>query len=371
MAALECDRNGKCAFFVDKKRRFCKMVVAKGHRFCGEHANMDTNVYEEGCCRRIVCPLDPKHTVSKDNLYKHLRKCNSRDKAKPVYYVENINAGSVDNTEHSLQETTLCERSATQLQHLLDKLDSASKGLPCEPEELFMSHGVLQEVIDNPKNGDSACKHLKQQSSILGHLEVLGLLRRGRCFVEFGAGRGKLSHWILRALEGDRQEHLQILLVERSSTRFKVDGKHREGDVEFARLQIDIQHLDLSQIPLPKHGLPLVAVGKHLCGAATAMFPFRPGSPLSLPKTVGAGSRPALEMRPGDERSQWGCGPGAGAVLPPPLRVASLRGTALLLRSGFGARRIFGILPHVQLGHMQLTSIVSDGGSSARVAVAG
>ncbi|XP_049587011.1 tRNA:m(4)X modification enzyme TRM13 homolog isoform X1 [Syngnathus scovelli] len=269
MAALECDRNGKCAFFVDKKKRFCKMVVAKGHKFCGEHANMDTNVYEEGCCRRIVCPLDPKHTVSKDNLDKHLRKCNSRDKAKPVYYVENINAGSADNTEHSLQEATLCERSATQLQHLLDKLDSASRGLPCEPEELFMSHGVLQEVIDNPKNGDSACKHLKQQSSILGHLEVLGLLRRGRCFVEFGAGRGKLSHWILRALEGDQQERLQILLVERSSTRFKVDGKHREGDVEFARLQIDIQHLDLSQIPLPKHGLPLVAVGKHLCGAAT------------------------------------------------------------------------------------------------------
>lgn len=63
------------------------------------------------------------------------------------------------------------------------------------------------------------------QSSILGHLESLGLLGRGRCFVEFGAGRGKLSHWIHEALKTpehlETQEDLQLLLVERCSTRFK------------------------------------------------------------------------------------------------------------------------------------------------------
>lgn len=67
------------------------------------------------------------------------------------------------------------------------------------------------------------------QSSILGHLEALRLLGRGRCFVEFGAGRGKLSHWIHEALKTrDRLQtcdDLQLLLVERCSTRFKA-GKN-------------------------------------------------------------------------------------------------------------------------------------------------
>lgn len=53
--------------------------------------------------------------------------------------------------------------------------------------------------------------------------------------MEFGAGRGKLSHWIHRALKNPEPcpdqntakdpescEDLQLLLVERSSTRFKV-----------------------------------------------------------------------------------------------------------------------------------------------------
>uniref|UniRef100_A0A8C6M1R6 Zinc finger CCCH-type TRM13 domain-containing protein n=1 Tax=Nothobranchius furzeri TaxID=105023 RepID=A0A8C6M1R6_NOTFU len=30
----------RCVFFLQKKKRFCKMIVAKGRRFCGEHATM-------------------------------------------------------------------------------------------------------------------------------------------------------------------------------------------------------------------------------------------------------------------------------------------------------------------------------------------
>ncbi|XP_035862954.1 tRNA:m(4)X modification enzyme TRM13 homolog isoform X2 [Sander lucioperca] len=262
---------GRCGFFVEKKKRFCKMIVARGKVFCGEHATQ-----EGGSSRRIVCPLDPKHTVSEDKLDKHLKKCNSREKPKPVYYVENINSGPADGDE-TLPEVSLCERSQSELQSLLDKLKMAVSGLQWEVEDGVLSHPVLQEELNNPKNGDSAHKHLRQQSSILGHLEALGLLGRGRCFVEFGAGRGKLSHWIHEALKSpetqetrETQEDLQILLVERCSTRFKVDGKHQDAGVEFERLQVDIQHLDLSKVPLLRQKkLPLVGVGKHLCGAAT------------------------------------------------------------------------------------------------------
>ncbi|XP_034386050.1 tRNA:m(4)X modification enzyme TRM13 homolog isoform X2 [Cyclopterus lumpus] len=257
---------GRCGFFLEKKKRFCKMIVARGKVFCGEHAAM-----EEGSSR-IPCPLDPKHTVSEDKLEQHLKKCNSREKAKPVYYVENINSGSADG--ETLQQVSLSERSRAELHSLLDKLNTAVTGLQWDVDNSVLSHPILQEELNNPKNGDSAHKHLKQQSSLLGHLEALGLLGRGRCFVEFGAGRGKLSHWIHEALK--TRDHvktckdLQLLLVERCSTRFKVDGKHQDTGVEFERLQVDIQHLDLSKVQLlTQKKLPLVGVGKHLCGAAT------------------------------------------------------------------------------------------------------
>ncbi|XP_047443346.1 tRNA:m(4)X modification enzyme TRM13 homolog [Mugil cephalus] len=260
--------EGRCSFFVAKKKRFCKMIVGKGKLYCGEHANME----EGGCSGRIVCPLDPNHTVTKDKLEKHLKRCNSRQRDSPVYYVENRNGGSADEDE-KLQQVSLSERSRTELESLVVKLKTAVKGLELDVDVL--SHPVLQDELNNPKNGDSALKHLKQQSSILGHLEQLGLLGGGRCFVEFGAGRGKLSHWIHEALktsEGPENKDLTMLLVERCSTRFKVDGKHQDAGVQFERLQVDIQHLDLSKVPvLQKKKLPLVGVGKHLCGAATDM----------------------------------------------------------------------------------------------------
>ncbi|XP_039985729.1 tRNA:m(4)X modification enzyme TRM13 homolog [Xiphias gladius] len=259
---------GRCGFFVEKKKRFCKMVVGRGKMFCGEHATMEEGSGSSSSSRRrIICPLDPKHTVSEDKLDKHLKKCNSRERDKPVYYAENINAGPADGDE-TLQQASLCERSRTELESLVDKLKTAVGGLQTDVEDSVLSHPVLLEELSNPKNGESAHKHLKQQSSILGHLEELGLLGGGRCFVEFGAGRGKLSHWIHEALKTCKD--LQLLLVERCSTRFKVDGKHQEAGVQFERLQVDIQHLDLSKVPLLRQKkLPLVGVGKHLCGAAT------------------------------------------------------------------------------------------------------
>lgn len=52
-------------------------------------------------------------------------------------------------------------------------------------------------------------------------MERLNLLGPRRCFVEFGAGRGKLSHWVDKALQDAKDVH--FLLVERATTRFKVE----------------------------------------------------------------------------------------------------------------------------------------------------
>ncbi|MCJ8737605.1 hypothetical protein PDJAM_G00026130 [Pangasius djambal] len=255
---------GRCAFYVAKKKRYCKMLVGNGKKFCGEHGNADSDSER----KRIPCPLDPKHTVFEDSLAKHLKKCNSKEKPKPVYYVKDINAGSVTEEENTIDEVSIAERSKEELDSLIQKLKTSLKGLNTEPDTSLLSHPALNEALNDPKNGNFAFKHLKQQASILGNMEALELLGEERCYVEFGAGKGKLSHWIHVVLQEAKNVH--FLLVERSSTRFKVDGKHKNTDSTFDRLQVDIQHLDLSRVPfLQEKRLPVIAVGKHLCGAAT------------------------------------------------------------------------------------------------------
>ncbi|NXL59975.1 TRM13 enzyme, partial [Chordeiles acutipennis] len=255
---------GRCAFFVQRKKRFCKMIPAPGRRFCGEHGQQE----EENDRKRIPCPLDPKHTVYEDQLQKHLKKCNSREKPKPVYFVQDINAGLKDVGEIPEKQVPISSLSKEELENLIIKLKKASNGLEFHLKEQILSHQALEEALNDPKNGESAFKHLKQQASILGNMEKLHLLGPGKCFVEFGAGRGKLSHWVDVALQN--VENVQFLLVERATTRFKVDGKHKRRDSIFERLQVDIQHLCLKKVPiLEKKKLPVVGIGKHLCGAAT------------------------------------------------------------------------------------------------------
>ncbi|XP_040983694.1 tRNA:m(4)X modification enzyme TRM13 homolog isoform X3 [Aquila chrysaetos chrysaetos] len=244
MAAAEPGRGtpvpARCAYFVERKKRFCKMTPAAGRRFCGEHGQQE----EENDRKRIPCPLDPKHTVYEDQLQKHLKKCNSREKPKPVYFVQDINAGLKDVAEIPEKQVPISSLSKEELENLIIKLKKASNGLELCLKERILSHQALQEALNDPKNGESAFKHLKQQASILGNMEKLHLLGPGRCFVEFGAGRGKLSHWVDVALQN--VENVQFLLVERATTRFKVDGKHKRRDSIFERLQVDIQHLCLN-----------------------------------------------------------------------------------------------------------------------------
>ncbi|XP_035871689.1 tRNA:m(4)X modification enzyme TRM13 homolog isoform X2 [Phyllostomus discolor] len=201
--------EGRCGYYVAKKKRFCRMVVAAGKRFCGEHAGA---AEEENARKRILCPLDPKHTVYEDQLAKHLKKCNSREKPKPDFFVQDINAGLKDETETPDQFVPISSLPEEQLENLIMKLRKASEGLNATLRDQTMSHPALHDALTDPRNGDSATKHLKQQ----------------------------------------------------------VDGKHRKKNAVFERLQIDIQHLCLNKIPvLSREKLPVVGIGKHLCGVAT------------------------------------------------------------------------------------------------------
>ncbi|CDQ69641.1 unnamed protein product [Oncorhynchus mykiss] len=315
---------GRCAFYVEKKKRYCKMIVGSGKAYCGEHANAEKDCEK----KRIPCPLDPKHTVFEDLLAKHLKKCNSREKPKPLFYVQDINAGPAIVEDTPKDEVPLSDRSKAELNLLIKKLKTAVKGFKWKHEENIQSHPALHEALNDPRNGDSAFKHLKQQASLLGNMEDLHLLGPNRCFVEFGAGKGKLSHWIHVALKA--YDDIHFLLVERSSARFKVDGKHQNSDTKFERLQVDIQHLDLRKVPLlQEKGLPVVGVGKHLCGAATDLaLQCLLGSSETAPhgiKDQPPSKRSKLQQQPGES---------TGPELQPIPRVAGETAAGQELRVG-------------------------------------
>ena len=109
-------------------------------------------------------------------------------------------------------------------------------------------------------------KHHIQNSSLVGHLASAGLLQPDLTFVEFGSGRGSLSYWLCRALP--RPQAAQLVMIDRASPRHKLDNKMKELELkEMLRIKADIQGLHLSKVfNKPEN---IVAVGKHLCGAAT------------------------------------------------------------------------------------------------------
>ena len=53
---------------------------------------------------------------------------------------------------------------------------------------------------DSQIKGHGSLSHLEQQASLVGNLEKFQLLGPKFCYVEFGAGRGKLLHFVYRAV---------------------------------------------------------------------------------------------------------------------------------------------------------------------------
>ena len=100
----------------------------------------------------------------------------------------------------------------------------------------------------------------------MAHLGQAGLLESNLTFVEFGSGRASLSYWLCRALSSPQS--VQLVLVDRASPRHKLDGKLKELQLkEMRRIRADIRDLQLSKVfDQPEQ---VVAVSKHLCGAAT------------------------------------------------------------------------------------------------------
>lgn len=108
-----------------------------------------------------------------------------------------------------------------------------------------------------------------QNSSLLSHIQQAGLVQDNTCFIEFGAGKGKLAYWLGQIVK-DKKDSC-ILLVDRSSHRHKSDNKLKseQSPIVVKRIRADIADLKLNDITEIEKFDRKIGIAKHLCGTAT------------------------------------------------------------------------------------------------------
>ncbi|KAI8907456.1 methyltransferase TRM13-domain-containing protein [Powellomyces hirtus] len=228
---------------------------------------------------RVPCPYDGGHNVAAKDLEKHMRKCNNKPEPIPLHFVENINVAQppsapTGNAKESEETDAAAEAAATTARERLFRLPRETftnlvskvqrlyaEVIPKDLETMVLTHPSMNERLAAAGNG----KHAVQQASLLGHIDRLGLLEQGNVFVEFGAGKGELAKWIYVAV-GDPSKYV---LIDRRNFRQKFDANMKHNTATWIdRLSMDIKDLDLTQYARVNHE-KIVAVSKHLCGAAT------------------------------------------------------------------------------------------------------
>lgn len=255
----------QCQHWVERKKRFCKMTVAKGKKLCGEHSvalDPDDNN------RRVPCPLDPKHTVETFNLAKHLKKCNARSpEVLPSFISKGCNLGTPDDDgmlDESSRLQDIPQEMITQVSSIVDKL--FTEFVEGNIESNLKTHKVLDDELSNESYGDDKRKHLLQTSSILGILEEADCFKSKTCFIEYGAGKAALTFWLANAIEN--LQDAKILVVDRASHRNKKDNLVKDREL-IERVRVDIADLHLNGLSTVEKQDNFVGISKHLCGAAT------------------------------------------------------------------------------------------------------
>ncbi|KAL4203045.1 hypothetical protein AMTRI_Chr02g266580 [Amborella trichopoda] len=198
------------------------------------------------------------------------------------------------NVSSEMKKKEIYEMSEQEFLSLLNKITSIHSSIASNIEDSYIVPEScscwLSKQLDRQLPYQE--KHVFQQASILGNLENFGILQRpkvtasvfpdhgtreslnyddlfeGRdealAVVEFGAGRGYLTHMLT-----DCYGITKVVLIERRSYKLKADRSLRQKQhVTLDRLRIDIEDLDLNAVETLK-GVSYLAIGKHLCGPAT------------------------------------------------------------------------------------------------------
>jgi Methyltransferase TRM13 len=205
------------------------------------------------------------------------------------------NGGGNNNSGKSVSRSTrISAISGWQVQYLLYKLQRAAPYLPQSlPRMQFENDG-------HPSL--SSGKHIAQVESIVAHMKHYGMLdtcilnewshdNEGTAqdkpqqqqlvhFVEFGCGTAKLSDHVSLQLPTSRQSACRFILIDKqtlSANRTRDGAIRARGTESVHRVTQDICTVSLQSLleslsPLKQplgHGVPtMVAMSKHLCGAA-------------------------------------------------------------------------------------------------------
>ncbi|XP_064604725.1 tRNA:m(4)X modification enzyme TRM13 homolog [Liolophura sinensis] len=260
-------KDGQCAFYVLRKKRFCRFPPHSGKRYCAEHAvfaGVDLGR------KRVQCPLNPKHTCYEDSLHKHLKKCVKMAKNINIYYEEGINAGDADGDDVPEQKFTVKQATREEVLEFIKRVNQLHKEYIGDITLEDLTHESLKEELSAPSYGFKVMRQRRQQASLIGHLQQMGFLTDGLCYVELGAGRGEFAHWVQLAM--DTCNDSSFVLVDKGTCRYKFDSFHKgehQGPT-FERLQVNLADINLGKVPsISVSKRPVLGMGKHLCGDAT------------------------------------------------------------------------------------------------------
>ncbi|KAK8951692.1 hypothetical protein KSP39_PZI004156 [Platanthera zijinensis] len=279
-----------CQFWLPNKRRHCANSPLPFSPFCGNHDSSASD-------HRLPCPLDPSHSVSKENLGSHLKKCPSRTQALALeaqtYYSKGINCdfidSPIDEISSDAKRAAIYALNLSEFLALVKKIDCLHYAIVGDLENSYLIPDACDKWFSRRINSKIPYqeRHVLQQASILGNMENFGILHRPEelvsrgdkegnvdvfvqergklpAVVEFGAGRGYLTHML-----ADSYGIKKIFLVERRAYKLKADRSLRQNDgILLERLKIDIEDFNLHTVESLK-GHPYLAIGKHLCGNAT------------------------------------------------------------------------------------------------------
>lgn len=328
-----------CEFFIIRKMRYCRFKKVFSEELKDKYKDQNLNgefcVYhqpmkEDPENEFILCPLDNSHSVKKSNLQKHLKKCNylvQKDKVKNnIWYKYNANTClasqqilaennfSTEETIESLYSNCFWEAlEEDQYSHLLNKILLAYTTLRNDYESYLNSNAKVKDFIiqknlkvsalDIDIEKDLLCtaqlpkyeKTIKQNEAITNILRLFNILSHEHSslekqehknnksneqviFIEFGAGKAGLSHFI-NSQTGNQTVHY---LLERGSNRNKKD-KYSE---KLIRYKTDIKDFDVDYIDediknkinksYPTENCSstetvnykLLGIAKHICGCA-------------------------------------------------------------------------------------------------------
>lgn len=267
-----------CKHFVERKKRLCRLPTVRDKEFCGEHlplVSLDAAaiaaaadvVGESKDLNRIVCPLDPKHTVYVRKLEKHLTICNAGRRDDRPFIVVGLNAG-VELESAVDSNFRLSEIDRATIDRLSDKISAIyeRERIDDQIEKLWLTHSVLDARLADANTGVETRKHLCQVSAILGLLDNYRLLKDQTTYIEYGAGKGEVAYWLAQVIAS--YDASNVLLIDRASLRHKKDNK-LDDSFNVQRIRADISDFDMTKHESVQKAKNIVGIGKHLCGAAT------------------------------------------------------------------------------------------------------